>query len=300
VIGCEAYFRQVLLAPPFKDQGFPMSIIHQALKKAAAEGQISPVQSNVIRTHPSRHFSLRSNFLIFLLGLVFLSFFIFSARSLWPIFQFSFLNERNGIEQADEAKQSATLAEPTPAPPLSIGSTQEPPVLTRDSGPQGGETALAEGLDFYNQGKMDLANESFKRAVALLPLSPIAHNNFGLTLRNRGEINEAIQHYEEAIRLNANYAEAHNNLGMAHDRLGSIDQASFYYQKAIRLKPAVPEFHLNYATWLERKGDFIKARQEYQVYLNLESKILSDGKATNRKKESIALVKARLAELKGF
>jgi len=199
-----------------------------------------------------------------------------------------------------EFKKSASLG--PKSDPLSPDQTAQRSSSSGQALPgrmEDGETALAEGLDFYNQGKVELANERFAKAVSLLPLSAVAHNNLGLTFRNQGKIREAMEHYQEAIRLNPDYAEAHNNLGMAYDPLGSIDQAASYYQQAIRFKPKAPEFHLNYATWLERKGDFLKARQEYQLYLSLESDPNRDG-MTNQKRESISLVKARLKDLKGL
>jgi tetratricopeptide (TPR) repeat protein len=274
-----------------------MSIIHQALKKAAAEAESTHSQPTILKSYPGKRFYTKFSFLIFLSGLVFFIFFILLAKSLWPTFPFPLLKENFALEQGNKAKNTGNAPSPAPGPSLSVSTPPEtPPVPDSNSDIQRGEAALKEGLGFYNQGKMDFANENFAKAVLLLPLSPVAHNNLGLTLRNQGKTDEAIEHYQEAIRLNPNYAEGLNNLGMAHDQRGSIDQASSYYQKAIRLKPAVPEFHLNYATWLERKGDFVKARQEYQRYLDLES---SNG-GTSQKKESIALVKARLAELKGF
>jgi Tfp pilus assembly protein PilF len=273
-----------------------MSIIHQALKKAAAEGQITPNKSTILKSHAAKSFPPRSRFLIFLFGLILLVSFVFSAKRIWPILQGSF-------PTADSAKEvkTSTASERNSRQLPADRSTQNPsstePTIVPD-GDNGG-IALTEGLNFYNQGKMELANDRFEKAVSLLPLSAVAHNNLGLTFRHQGKIREAMEHYEEAIRLDSDYAEAHNNLGMAYDQLGSIDQAASYYQKAIRFKPTVPEFHLNYATWLERKGDFVKARQEYQRYLSLETDTSSDG-MTNQQKESVVLVKNRLKELKGF
>lgn len=266
-----------------------MSIIHQALKKAASEAQITPAQSTILKNHPASSFFPRSRVLILLSGLILFVAFIFSAVRIWPSLRISFSTGSS----VTEVKKSAPLM--PKADPSSLDERQSDP----SSGGAEGQAALAEGLNFYNQGKVDLASERFAKAVSLLPLSAIAHNNLGLTFRNQGKINEAMEHYQEAIRLNPEYAEAHNNLGMAYDQLGSIDQAASYYQKAIRFKPTVPEFHLNYATWLERKGDFLKARQEYQVYLSLESDPRRDG-MTNQKRESIELVKARLKDIKGL
>lgn len=271
-----------------------MSIIHQALKKAAAEGQVSHASSTLIKGTSARPFPLKSAIISLLaLALFFSLIFLGSLRpSLRSFFKIEQANKAENTLIAPKKTSDSTLIASSPKKQFQSKSDVEPS--------QQGEAALAEGVVFYRQGKMELAKERFTVAVSLLPLSAVAHNNLGLVLRNQGKIEEAIRHYQEGIGLDSNYAEAHNNLGMAYDQLGSIDQASIYYQKAIRFKPAVPEFHLNYATWLERKGDFSKARQEYQAYLSLESKAVSDGKATSQQKESIALVKARLMELKGF
>lgn len=272
-----------------------MSIIHQALKKAAAEGQVTHAPSTLIKGTLARPFSKKSAILISLFALV-LFFSLIFLGNLRPTLRSFFKTE-----QASKAESIVIAPRQTPdATPIASSLTKRFQLESNIGPSQEGEAALAEGVVFYNQGKMELAKERFTKAVSLLPLSAVAHNNLGLALRNQGKIKEAIRHYQEGIELDSNYAEAHNNLGVAYDQLGSIDQASIYYQEAIRFKPAVPEFHLNYATWLERKGDFSIARQEYQAYLNLESKAVSNGKATSQQKESIALVKARLMELKGF
>ena len=272
-----------------------MSIIHQALKKAAAESQVAPNRPAILKNHSAKSFFTRSRFLMVLI-FVFLVSFIFSEKRIWPNLRVSFYTgnpaKEVGSSTASEPKVNSLSADRSPQVPLPLK-----PAPSNDK--KEGETALDEGLDFYNQGKMELANKSFAKAVSLFPLSAIAHNNLGLTLRNLGKIHEAMEHYQEAIRLDSDYAEAHNNLGMAYDQLGSIDQAASYYKKAITLKPAIPEFHLNYATWLERKGDFVKARQEYQRYLSLQSNAPTNT-MTDQQKDTIALVNAHLRELKGF
>lgn len=276
-----------------------MSIIHQALKKAAAEGQISPVPSTILRGHPARPFLIRSRVLIPLLALIFLISFIFSAKRIWPPFNLFLSSIDSALNVRSSPSPESKIPRLSVKQPPQKSFSLEPRVSAIPSNGKEGEAAIAEGLNFYNQGKMDLARQRFAIAASLLPFSAVAHNNLGLTLRNQGNVHEAMEHYQEAIRLDPDYAEAHNNLGMAYDQLGSIDRAASYYQKAIHFKPAVPEFHLNYATWLERKGDFIKASQEYQLYLSLESRTQPEG-MTNRQQESVALVKARLKELKGL
>src|SRR3989338_7224096 len=261
-----------------------MSIIHEALKKAAAEKE-PPENSVVSFRYSAKSLHGLSPSVALLSGIFFLVLFSFLFTSLhWKEALFLSLK---GISNATTSKAPLERSTPSLAQTALANSSSE----INNQKEEGGR-ALALGLNLYRQGKTVPASEAFNKAISLLPESPVAHNNLGLTLRMLGKENEAMAHYQEAIRLDAGYAEAYNNLALVYDRRGSVDQAAAHYQKALRFKPDAPEFHLNYATLLERKGDFPQAKKEYQLYLTLES--------SPQKENVIALVKGRLRELKGL
>ncbi len=268
-----------------------MSIIHDALKKAAAEKEepLPHLSSLEYHSKKSTGFAWVNGVALFLLLGLFLSAGFYFYRQ-----------EESALMLNPVIVPSKTMPERevlTPKESSQIKDTSPENISDRQK--KEGEKALLEGLEWYRRGEYNRASRLFREAIAAPSQAVMAHNNLGLALRHQGKVNEAITHYKEALRLDPNYAEAHNNLGMAHDFTGSIDQAGDHYKKAVDLKPSVPTFHLNYATWLERKGAFGSARREYQSFLRLSSKQIEAGNGSEQQIETVALVKSRLKQLKG-
>lgn len=266
-----------------------MSIIHDALKKAALEGasEVAKSQVNNGALMISTQLSGRYRWLKVSLSIIALSVFFFSARYLSPI-----LLTRFGRPTVSPLN---TLQKAPPTNPIPTGTPSQSHLSNEtelpDSKAEEGKRFLTEGTNLYYGGKIEEAGEAFQKSVELLPLSPVAHNNLGIVLRHQGKTSEALNHYREAIRLDPNYSEAENNLALIYDQSGSVDEAAIHYKRAIEIEPSIPEFHLNYATLLERKGDFSNARKEYQTYLNLE---------TNHQSKIIPIVRSHLDRLRGF
>lgn len=274
-----------------------MSIIHDALRKAAAEeNRTESPHSPPGRFRAQRH-SRKALHLVsagFLLGFFLV---VWSAGREIEIFSFSKTKILPSERKDPSAIPGPTLSAPA-KPPLDPVAAKKS--ASGDSEKREEALLLKEGIESYREGKIDRAHQAFTKAVALIPGSAVAHNNLGLTYKQQGKLELAKNHYRKAIELDPKYAEAYNNLGLVYDHGGEIDQAAVYYKKALALQSKVPAFHLNYATFLERKGDFSQARKEYQLYLDLE-KGRSEGEAgTPREKESVALVEAHLKELQGF
>lgn len=270
-----------------------MSIIHEALKKAALEGateatnSVSGRDALTVSTHLSAGYRrwVKIGLMILLLP-----FFFFSARYLSPTILKYYDQQTVPPVLPSDIHQERTLPDRAPADNPSRSNSSDEGVFQAPQVDEE-ERALAAGIKLYHDGKIEEASESFRKAVERFPLSSVAHNNFGMVLRHQGKTSEALNHYREAIRLDPNYAAAENNIGLVYDQAGSIDEAVIHYKRAIEIKPAVPEFHLNYATLLERKGDFSNARKEYEAYLNLE---------TNHRSVMIPIVQSHLNKLKGF
>ena len=63
------------------------------------------------------------------------------------------------------------------------------------------------------------------------------HYNDGLELYEEGRLEEAIAKYDEAIRLDPQYAKAYFNRGLAYGNLGQFQRAIEDSGEAIRLDP---------------------------------------------------------------
>ncbi len=62
-------------------------------------------------------------------------------------------------------------------------------------------------------GKVDEAEASYRKLIALKTDYAGAHNNLGNILQGLGRLDEAEASYRKAIALKPDYAGAHNNLG---------------------------------------------------------------------------------------
>ena len=71
------------------------------------------------------------------------------------------------------------------------------------------------GLALAEQGRLDDAVVSYRRALSLKPDYADAHYNLAGLLRRQGRLDEAAAHYAHTVRLRPDHAAAHNDLGTA-------------------------------------------------------------------------------------
>jgi tetratricopeptide (TPR) repeat protein len=90
-------------------------------------------------------------------------------------------------------------------------------------------------------GRLDDAEQSERKALALNPLLPEPHNHLGVLLARRGRVEEALARFEAAAALDPNNAEAWNNKGNALRALGRGSDAAAAYRSAGALDPDDPD-----------------------------------------------------------
>ncbi|MEL7036725.1 MAG: tetratricopeptide repeat protein [Cyanobacteria bacterium J06592_8] len=93
------------------------------------------------------------------------------------------------------------------------------------------------GNALYDQGKLEEAIASYKKAIEINPECADAYNSLGLALRQQGQLEEAIASYKKAIEINPKYTYAYNNLGLALRQQGQLEEAIENYKKAIEINP---------------------------------------------------------------
>lgn len=69
-----------------------------------------------------------------------------------------------------------------------------------------------------------------------------AYNNLGLAYLQQGDINLAIDSFQKAISINPRYAKAYHNMSVIEQRQGQYDQAFIYIEKALTQAPDNPVF----------------------------------------------------------
>jgi tetratricopeptide (TPR) repeat protein len=117
------------------------------------------------------------------------------------------------------------------------------------------------------QGRFDLAAESFEELVAMAPDYQDAYYNLGVCYYNTGQLEKAYGAFRNSLLQNPDDWEAERAAGLIQRKLGRMDQALYHYQRAHELHPASDLVCLELADLCERTGNIGKAKPLYQRVL---------------------------------
>ncbi len=110
----------------------------------------------------------------------------------------------NGCDSGQDEQPPTPKAESAPMPAAEAPSAGEPSkvegALLATGGIAGAEEN-AEGVNHYQQGHWDVAQEHFNKALAANPDLPEAHYNLALALDKLGNHGEATNHFKTALDL---------------------------------------------------------------------------------------------------
>jgi protein O-GlcNAc transferase len=132
----------------------------------------------------------------------------------------------------------------------------QPPPHSAGSWRRRGDAELAAG-------DCTAAVDSYRRAIAIEPDNPRAHNNLGQALMRLERRAEAIASYRRATQLAADYAVAYNNLGIALNADGETEAALAAFTLALEHAPDLAEAHHNYGNALRRLNRLADALRSY-------------------------------------
>jgi len=118
------------------------------------------------------------------------------------------------------------------------------------------------GASLWMQGKDAL--HAMTRAAQLLPEDAEAHGNLGNVLRAHRRLDEAEASHRRAIAVKSDYAEAYNNLGSVLRDLGRVDEAVANYRRALAIKPDFAMAHDNLGLALQSLGRFDQALSSHR------------------------------------
>ncbi|MGC8639779.1 MAG: tetratricopeptide repeat protein, partial [Isosphaeraceae bacterium] len=119
-------------------------------------------------------------------------------------------------------------------------------------------------------GKPDQALAEFRRAVALKPDLPEAHNDLGACLRVLGKFDEAIQECQRALVLRPDYASAVANLASVYLEQGNLEQAITEFHRALAPRPDSAEIHNKLGGVFAEQGKWDEAISAFQRALALK------------------------------
>ena len=126
------------------------------------------------------------------------------------------------------------------------------------------------GYFLSGQGRLDLAEENYRKSLAINPTYSDALNNLGFALAGQGKPAEAIPLYEAALRTSPRQPEIHNNLGNALSEMGRLDEAIRQYLLALQQQPDHPEAHNNLGIALAMQGKLDAAMEQFRTAIGLK------------------------------
>ncbi len=98
-----------------------------------------------------------------------------------------------------------------------------------------GPAEREEALFFCCSRLIDLAIDTYRRAIELQPVFPDAYCNLANALKEKSLVIEAEECYNTALRLSPTHADSLNNLANIKREQGYIEEATKLYLKALEV-----------------------------------------------------------------
>lgn len=114
----------------------------------------------------------------------------------------------------------------------------------------------ARGMDLYEAGQLDQAEDILKRALEADLMFGPARNTLGMIYYQQAKYYQAAWEFEHASRLMPDRPEPRNNLGLVFEAAGKLDQAVAWYEKALDLAPDNTQMIGNLARTRMRRGNY--------------------------------------------
>ncbi|CAD6213147.1 GSCOCG00003937001-RA-CDS [Cotesia congregata] len=117
---------------------------------------------------------------------------------------------------------------------------------------------------------IDLAIDTYRRAIELQPNFPDAYCNLANALKEKGQVVEAEECYNTALRLCPTHADSLNNLANIKREQGYIEEATRLYLKALEVFPEFAAAHSNLASVLQQQGKLNEALMHYKEAIRIQ------------------------------
>lgn len=116
-------------------------------------------------------------------------------------------------------------------------------------------------------GRLQEAQASFERALAIHPEFAEAHDHLGDVMLQLGRFDDAALHCRRALKIKPDYAEAHHTLGNALLKLARVDDAIGSLRRALAISSDFAEAHLSLGHALRSIGRLGEAVAGYRAAL---------------------------------
>lgn len=125
-------------------------------------------------------------------------------------------------------------------------------------------------VDLAAKGRYDAAIAEWRKAMAISPDDPKAHNNLGVAMVRKGDTGAAMAEFRRAIELRPEYAEARYNLGSALALGGAVDPAIAQFRQSVAINPRYAEAHVELGAALLQTGRAPEAVAHFVAALEID------------------------------
>jgi len=136
---------------------------------------------------------------------------------------------------------------------------------------QSAEDYLNQGLNHYENGRLDEAIAAYERSIQLQPNNAFAHYCLGVVYHSKEMLDKASELYEKSIKLDQNLAEAYCGLGVIYHGKQILDKAASLYEDAIKRDVNLAFAHLQLGNVYLNLGKYHEAVQQYEKVLKIDS-----------------------------
>jgi len=129
------------------------------------------------------------------------------------------------------------------------------------------------GACYAGLGQLDIAVQSYEKALSIKPDYAKAHYNLGGALQELDKLHDSAKSYENAIALEPENAQAHNNLAIVLRELDQLEEAEASCRKAIVLDPEYAEAYSSLSIILYANGDLNSALESIKKAYSINPKL---------------------------
>ena len=129
------------------------------------------------------------------------------------------------------------------------------------------------GACYAGLGQLDIAVQSYKKALSIKPDYAKAHYNLGGALQELDKLHDSAKSYKNAIVFEPENAQAYNNLAIVHRELNQLEEAEASCRKAIVLDPEYAEAHSCLSIILYANGDLNSALESIKKAYSINPKL---------------------------
>ncbi|HEX3726180.1 MAG TPA: tetratricopeptide repeat-containing glycosyltransferase family protein [Pirellulales bacterium] len=123
---------------------------------------------------------------------------------------------------------------------------------------------------YRQQGRLDLAEACCRQALEVWPSAAQLHNNLGIILKEQKRFDESVASLTRAIELDPRPGYTHYNLANTYTEMRALDLAEGSYRRALTMEPDSYDIHNNFANVLDLQGQWSEALAELNASLRLK------------------------------